>query len=322
MAGRKLTPLLRRRQRGDDDKLSTTSGGSAEDNKRSSIILGRHTCSWHSSSSVLVKTMLTFGALALGIFCGRILLPHILIISSHGDNSSQNVSPNESNNLEAESGESDDAVVTASLRLISKKMWSRGEFRTMSHCDRHLRVGVGTKALPTLDYWQTLRDVYNSEVDSSFQFDDPVPPTQGYTLNENGAPPYYADLSAGKGRGLFASRDIMKGELVDGVEGGTKSDMVFPSAEARVRYLLALPEPMACDVLEWTYTSQLVTGGPSVLLWRSDISSLMNSAWDDDSDANVMPKDSKSSNVLYATRDITRGEEILMDYGVFPTALW
>ena len=167
----------------------------------------------------------------------------------------------------------------------------------MFHCDRHLRVGVGTKALPTLTRTRKLCVIYNSEVDSLFPFDDPVPPTQGYTLNENGAPPYYADLSPDKGRSLFASRDIMKGELVDGVEGG-------------------------CDVLEWAYTQQFVKGGPSVVIFGGDISSLMNSAWDDDSDANVMPKDSKSSNVLYATRDITRGEEILMDYGVFPTALW
>lgn len=128
----------------------------------------------------------------------------------------------------------------------------RGEFRTMFHCDRHLRVGVGTKALPTLTRTRKLCVIYNSEVDSLFPFDDPVPPTQGYTLNENGAPPYYADLSPDKGRSLFASRDIMKGELVDGVEGG-------------------------CDVLEWAYTQQFVKGGPSVVIFGGDISSLMNS---------------------------------------------
>ncbi len=79
--------------------------------------------------------------------------------------------------------------------------WSRSDFKTAFQCSHHL--SIGTKAVPTLEYWQTLRDVYNNEVDSSFLFDDPVPPTQGYTLNENGGPPYYAKLSPGKGRGLL-----------------------------------------------------------------------------------------------------------------------
>ena len=197
--------------------------------------------------------------------------------------------------------------------------WSRRDFRAQFQCSHHL--SVGKKSVPTLEYWQTLRDVYNSEVDSSFRFDDPVPPTQGYTLNENGAPPYYAKLSPGKGRGLFASRNIQEGELVDGIEGGTKSDMIFTTIDAMRRYLLALPAPMACDVLEWTYTQKIVKGGPPVLLFASDISSLMNDAWDDD-DPNVMPKDKTSSTLLYATRDIKKDEEILMSYGVFPGGIW
>ena len=108
---------------------------------------------------------------------------------------------------------------------------------------------------------------------------------------------------------------------MDGIEGGTKSDMIFTTVDAIRRYLLALPEPMACDVLEWTYTEKLVKGGPSVLLCASDISSLANSAWGED-DPNIMPKNKKSSVRLYATRDIKKGEELLMSYGVFPKALW
>ena len=41
---------------------------------------------------------------------------------------------------------------------------------------------------------------------------------------------------------------------------------------------MALPEPIACDVLEWTYTQKIVKRGPRVLLAASDISSLMNNA--------------------------------------------
>lgn len=278
-----ITSLLRRRGRGDDILPMTMNGGGGD--KRSSM-LGRRR--FYSSS--LVKYMVALGVLALTIVYRneRIIAPRL-------------------------------RVMTRTYLHQDWRNWGRHKFRTLFQCNHHL--SIGTKSVPTTDYWQTLRDVYNSEIDSSFLFDDPVPPTQGYTLNANGAPPYYAKLSPGKGRSLFASRDIKEGELVDGIEGGTKSDLIFPTAEALQWYLLALPEPMACDVLEWSYTQKLVTSGPPVLLVASDISSLMNTA-DRADEVNVSPKDESSSTLLYASRDIKKGEEILMDYGVFPAGLW
>uniref|UniRef100_A0A7S2PY17 SET domain-containing protein n=1 Tax=Skeletonema marinoi TaxID=267567 RepID=A0A7S2PY17_9STRA len=285
MASRiKITSLLRRR-RGDDAMALPTSMTGADDKR--SIMLGRRRKSYSPS---LVKYILGFGVLSLMIFHRRnkgIISPRL-------------------------------RVAMRTYKHKDWRNWGRHNFRNEFQCSRHLRET--TKSVPTLDYWQTLRDVYNSEVDSSFVFDD-LPPTQGYTLNENGAPPYYAKLSPGKGRSLFASRDIKEGELVDGIEGGTKSDLIFTTVEALQRYLLALPEPMACDVLEWSYTQKLVKGGPAVLLVASDISSLMNDAWGDDV-ANVGPKDKTSSTLLYANRDIGKNEEILMSYGVFPPGLW
>ncbi|KAL9185179.1 hypothetical protein ACHAXT_002956 [Thalassiosira profunda] len=195
--------------------------------------------------------------------------------------------------------------------------WSWSTFRKKLQCQKYLR---GTAPLPTLEYWQTLRDAYRREVDPSMPFDDPIPPTRGYTLNaaSGEGPPYVAKLSPGKGRGLFASRDIRRGELVDGIEGGTRSDVIFPDLDAMRRYLLALPRGMACDVTEWSYAQRLTKGGPTLLMTATDISILMNTAAES-KDVNVGPKDGTSSVVLYATRDITKGEEILMDYDVFPT---
>jgi hypothetical protein len=283
MASR-IASLLKRRGQGQGDELPTTS----DDGEKHSMKLGRR-----RDRLSLAKYMLAFAGAVLMIFhqlrSKGMIKPHL-------------------------------RVMTRSYLRQDWQKWSRHDFKKQFQCSHHL--SVGTKAVPTLEYWQTLRDVYNSEVDSSFAFDDPVPPTQGYTLNENGRPPYYADISPGKGRGLFASRDIKEGELVDGIESGTKSDMIFTTVNAIRRYLLALPEPMACDVLEWTYTEKIVKEGPAVLLCASDISSLMNSAWDDDVDANVMPKDKSSSVLLYATRDIKKGEEILMNYGVFEAGIW
>jgi len=60
-------------------------------------------------------------------------------------------------------------------------------------------------------------DAYNIEVDSSYKFDEIVPPTQGYLFdkinvryyyNNEGAPPFCAkSTNIGMHRGLFASRE-------------------------------------------------------------------------------------------------------------------
>eukprot|EP00975_Prorocentrum_lima_P039968 8396037-Prorocentrum_lima.AAC.1 len=67
--------------------------------------------------------------------------------------------------------------------------------------------------------WQMILDAYNKEVDSSYKFDDIVPPTQGYLFDKigerysnEGVPPFHAlPIILG---GLFASWDIRKGDVV------------------------------------------------------------------------------------------------------------
>ena len=70
-----------------------------------------------------------------------------------------------------------------------------------------------------------MRRNFVSTVDAGAVFDDPVPPTVGYTLDGRGAQPYYPKLSKGMGRGLFASRDISKGEII---HRGARSDIISP----------------------------------------------------------------------------------------------
>ena len=77
-----------------------------------------------------------------------------------------------------------------------------------------------------MEYWQFLRETYLKHVDPAIIFDDTVPPNKGYNFDNGSPPPYYAGHGE-RGRGLFASRDITKGELV---HDGTKSDIVFSDA--------------------------------------------------------------------------------------------
>ncbi len=123
---------------------------------------------------------------------------------------------------------------------------------------------------------------------------------------------YYAKISPGRGRGLFASRDNTKGEVV---HDGNASDIEMSADDWR-KMAFALPQKMACDVSEWTWTQKDEKKGPYKIFTALNISILMNGS----SHPNTMPKSSYSS-IMYALRDIKKDEEILTDYKVYPT-LW
>ena len=108
------------------------------------------------------------------------------------------------------------------------------------------------KPLPTLDDWNLLRETYTLIVDNKKTWNDPVPPTEGYSFQPDKPvpPPYYAKLSEGKSRGLFASRDIKKGELV---HNGEISDIFFPGNDAIKwkEFVFSLPHDFTCDCTDW-----------------------------------------------------------------------
>jgi len=197
-------------------------------------------------------------------------------------------------------------------------LWGYYNFKDNFNCSGYLKDR--TKPLPTMEYWETMLEAYNQVVDPTYKFDPDIPPTQGYRLNEDGPPPYYAKLSPGKGRGLFASRDIQKGEIV---HDGNKSDVVFPDGLSWKRYMFALPRTLACDNAEWSFTQQFEEDGPMRVVSSLNIAILMNEG-NTVKDVNVQPEDgngkpSEYSAVFYAMRDIKKDEEILMDYADYDT---
>jgi hypothetical protein len=77
-----------------------------------------------------------------------------------------------------------------------------------------------------LQDWDIYKNTYKIMVDEHATFDDPgdpVPSTEGYTLNKDGPPPFYATLGT-RGHGLFASRDIKEGE--ESVHDGSNIDLL------------------------------------------------------------------------------------------------
>ena len=169
------------------------------------------------------------------------------------------------------------------------------------------------KPLLTLEDWEYLRNRYIEIVDKDAVFEDVVPPTEGYTYDENGPPPYYA-AHGERGRGLFASRDIKQGEFI---HDGNKSDIVFPGGEAWRLYVLSLPRHRACDFIDWSWTQKTSSDGKYKIFSAMNISVLFNGA-KRYPQMNVNPLSSISS-LFYALRDIKKGEELLTDYDSYDT---
>jgi len=181
--------------------------------------------------------------------------------------------------------------------------------------------------LPSIDDWTVLRYAYSRVVDPRWTFDDPVPPTEGYSHHEqyHDPPPYVARMSPGKGRGLFASRRIREGELVH--RGGNQGDVEFTGGGDKWRrYMFSLPRPLACQIASWNWTQRTEEGGDLRFFVNLNIAALMNSGGKHyKAEANVWPAPDRSgsrsySMLLYANRDIAEGEEILMDYDVYTTS--
>lgn len=175
------------------------------------------------------------------------------------------------------------------------------------------------KALPTTEEWRLMRAKFRDAVNPGAAFDDAVPPTEGYALYDDDGSggggrkqPYYAKSSEGRGRGLFATRDIAKGEVV---HDGERSDVVFPDGAAWRRYIFSLPRDLACDTTSWNWTQER-EGGAFELRSSLNIAILMNGGGTFGS--NIRPLSSRSVKFV-ATRDIAKDEEIMYDYKAYKT---
>lgn len=197
--------------------------------------------------------------------------------------------------------------------------WEQMDFRRLRSyyaCEEHAQDQ--NKALPTLEEWMFLKKQYRELVDSKpLILDSPVSPTDGFSHGledyADTPPPYYAGQSEGKGRGLFASRLIKKGELV---HDGPKSNVMFPDAMSFRRLVVNLPRKTACDITEWAWTQKLEKRGQLRIFVDLNIAALMNSSHK----PNIAPK-SETTTRMYALRDIAKDEEIMYDYDTYPWEL-
>lgn len=173
------------------------------------------------------------------------------------------------------------------------------------------------------DQWKIMREKYENEVNL-------VP------LNPDGAtsaivvPNRIGDAGRNKGRGVFATESIPKDALIIDLDNGNTG--IFKVGHSWREFAASLPREMACNFIEWSWVQTLVVtptmkvrNGLTIFI-SFDESNLMNNADWDDVDANVRcgspPKHMGEEwgpcrFHYYAARDITAGEEMLLNYGDF-----
>ena len=120
------------------------------------------------------------------------------------------------------------------------------QLRRQRKCDA--RDEDEERPLYTHEDWQRLRRLYRDQGGTTVEYpegevESHVPP--GFV------PPMVARQTAdGKGRGIFATRDIAKGEMT---YGGKHNYAFFPTGEAFRRFIGALSDSEACDVMMWAW---------------------------------------------------------------------
>lgn len=179
--------------------------------------------------------------------------------------------------------------------------------------------------------WRYFRDLYNQHIESYVPNAD-----GGDTSYKLGKVPFEMKvegaLTEDKGRGIIASRDIAKDEMIF---TGTNNTIVFRTGHSWRKLLWHLyhapssdgyEEGFACDVLAWSW-NQRVPGndkGPVRILVDIDESSLLNQPSVGE-EANIQcgkGENPKCGVDYYALEDIKKGDEILCEYSDFSSPSW
>jgi hypothetical protein len=131
---------------------------------------------------------------------------------------------------------------------------------------------------------------------------------------------FYIGRSEGAGRGVFASRDIAKGEIIP--FDATDIVVTFDDGELWKKLVVSLPRSMACDVMEWSWTQDVFTEGNTKLcLSIGDGDSFLNNGDNDEGTVTIAPTNMTSLK-WWAVKDIKEGEELAFDYEVFEPTRW
>eukprot|EP00555_Chaetoceros_dichaeta_P015170 CAMPEP_0198264264 /NCGR_PEP_ID=MMETSP1447-20131203/14985_1 /TAXON_ID=420782 /ORGANISM="Chaetoceros dichaeta, Strain CCMP1751" /LENGTH=335 /DNA_ID=CAMNT_0043953145 /DNA_START=17 /DNA_END=1024 /DNA_ORIENTATION=+ len=184
--------------------------------------------------------------------------------------------------------------------------------------------------------WMLLRGVYHGIVGNENSSISPLSHEFGIRV------PFEARRVTGKGRGVFATESVKKGDLV----WNSRQTAVFTKAEDYREFLISISPGLACDVTQWAYIKDRNVGYDGILLDELldedngkedyvisvdlDEGILMNDGYY----YNTTDHESEVQNVgcvpdaaeetpggciknVFALRDISAGEELLLSYSDF-----
>ena len=256
-----------------------------------------------------------------------------LTSSMHIKNSPPNPDLVESNTMvEDSNGKDETSPLTSSLpsqldekKIDEKKIDEKKMYHNMtrSDIDWHFECDFDDRPIIPQSAWRRAREIYASQLSPSSPF---VP---GDSKNDGFSVPIETRKAPGKGRGIFALRDIKRGELV----WNTQQTARFATAEAFRDFIFALDEKFVCDALNFSYVQMVARNGSGgggesvkekVVHVDLDEGALCNSPQREFEDENIGCLDDMGKEYdggcqanYFALRDIKEGEELLCAYGVF-----
>jgi hypothetical protein len=205
--------------------------------------------------------------------------------------------------------------------------WWKSDHWTLGKLWNHFDCNIlfeSERQIPSTETWMKMRQAYVDVVGSSESTIGEPNEVDGFFA------PIEVQQSPGKGRGLFAAEDIPRGQHI---WSGAIQMATFDSGLDYKKFLGSISDDDACDVLQYAYVVILGDDAENQdnarICVDLDNGSIMNSVdFDHDTvDAGCLPEWNDRFRGgcdlnLYALRDIKKGDEILMDYGLLGFQHW
>ena len=164
--------------------------------------------------------------------------------------------------------------IPASTKWLFDKPPTLKQMYNLRNCESSLATydeatgkRIDSKSLPiyTEEQWEYFRKIWRAQggqdVSKQYKKNDRrrshAPPDL--------VPPFKAGQTKdGKGRGVFATRDIKKGEMI---YGSTKNYIFFTTGHDYRRFLDALDDETACDIMKFTWPQKNIGPKGEALIW-------------------------------------------------------
>ena len=169
----------------------------------------------------------------------------------------------------------------ASTKWLFKKPPTLREMYDLRNCESYLATydedgkRIDSKSLPiyTDEQWAYFRKIWSAQGGKDMKY-------KKHDIRRSLAPPDLVppfkagQTKDGKGRGVFATRDIKKGEMT---YGGSKHYIFFTTGHDYRRFLDALDDETACDLMKFTWPDgNIGTKGEAVIMGVMDDNAFMN----------------------------------------------